>query len=281
MLQDVIAFRRSRFAALACLAAIAAGYTLAAALVSWLTSLAPTARPFSETFPDLWWAAMIWAALTGGIAVAVDTWPASRVGYRRAVLLYGAILLGASWVVNAHFMLPHWIAGTVSLAELPRRIHTSSLAHLPFNTVAAAALVATFHWIGALQRTPGASARRVRPAAAQSELVVIAGRRTFTVPVAAIEWIESADDYTVLHCGTASHICNERLYRLEAKLANSGFLRVHRSALVNVTHISALAAGNSGELCVELASGSRVRASRRRRRQVRQAILVRDKHAPE
>lgn len=271
-------FRRLRFAALACLAAIAAGYTLAAAAVSWLTSLAPAARPFPEAFPDLWWAAMIWAALTACIAIAVRTWPVSRVGYGRAVLLYGAILLGASWVVNAHFMLPHWIAGTVSLAELPGRIHASSLAHLPFNTVAAAALVATFHWIGALQRAPRAPARA---AAAQSDLVVIAGRRTFTVPVATIEWIESADDYAILHCGTASHICNERLYRLEARLASSGFLRVHRSALVNVTHISALAAGNSGELSVELASGSRVRASRRRRRQVRQAILARDQHLPE
>ena len=52
------------------------------------------------------------------------------------------------------------------------------------------------------------------------------------VPIESIDWIEAARDYVLLHTQVRSHLLRITMAALEARLAGSPLLRVHRSAFV-------------------------------------------------
>ena len=68
-------------------------------------------------------------------------------------------------------------------------------------------------------------------------LVVRNGEHFDFVPVDSIDWIESANNYTVLHCRGKSFVFSESLTALEHRLDPNHFLRVHRCHLVNLARI--------------------------------------------
>src|ERR1051326_5661736 len=65
------------------------------------------------------------------------------------------------------------------------------------------------------------------------------GRVVF-LKVEDIDWIEASDNYVCLHCGRETHVVRETMSELEARLDPSKFLRVHRSAIVNLDQIREL-----------------------------------------
>jgi two-component system LytT family response regulator len=95
------------------------------------------------------------------------------------------------------------------------------------------------------------------------------------VDVAAIDWIESADYYACLHVGTATHILRRSLADLEDDLGDSGFARVHRSTIVNLDRIHRLALNPDGDHELELHDGTRLKLSRRHRRDVFERLRLR------
>jgi two-component system LytT family response regulator len=52
------------------------------------------------------------------------------------------------------------------------------------------------------------------------------------VPVDTVDWIESANNYVLLHCGPKHHIMGETLTNLENSLSPDKFLRIHRCRIV-------------------------------------------------
>jgi len=52
------------------------------------------------------------------------------------------------------------------------------------------------------------------------------------VPIEAIDWIEAARDYVLLHTDMRSHLLRITMAALEERLARTKLLRVHRSAFV-------------------------------------------------
>jgi hypothetical protein len=264
-------------------AILVGGYSAAAVVTAIATQpAAAAARPLPEAIRDLWLAAMIWAALTAGIALLVRAYPASRLGYRRAAVVYGAVICSATWIVNGAFLLAHAAAGAVEPGRLPSDLVSMSLGHLPFNAAVAIALVAAFHWKLATRETgtirAAADALSTADGCSVEGVTVTAGVRQFVVPVDSIEWLEAADDYVLLHCAGKSHICSDRLYRLEEKLGAAGFVRVHRSALVNLHRVRAVIARSPGGMKLELSSGRTVAVSRRRQGSVRRAVLSKAPH---
>jgi two-component system LytT family response regulator len=63
------------------------------------------------------------------------------------------------------------------------------------------------------------------------------GNTASVVPVSDIEWIEAADYYVGLHAGGKRHLLRESIRALETKLDSKKFIRVHRSAIVNLDHV--------------------------------------------
>lgn len=77
-----------------------------------------------------------------------------------------------------------------------------------------------------------------------------------------IEWIASADNYSELHVGKATHLVRSTLSALAKELAGHSFIQISRSALVNQDRILRIAPKSHGDAEIELASGARVIATR-------------------
>jgi two-component system, LytTR family, response regulator len=65
-------------------------------------------------------------------------------------------------------------------------------------------------------------------------IVVKNGERFDIVATAAIDWIESANNYVQLHCGSRQYTLGETLTSLGNRLDPAKFVRVHRGRIVNV-----------------------------------------------
>lgn len=75
--------------------------------------------------------------------------------------------------------------------------------------------------------------------------------------------VRSAGNYCELHANGRTHLVRITLKDLEAQLENRGFLRVHRTAMVNLSSIAAVApAPGSKRLQVELECGGQVPVGR-------------------
>ena len=79
-----------------------------------------------------------------------------------------------------------------------------------------------------------------------------------------IDWIEAASYYARLHVGRHTHLVRETLNSLEARLDGSAFLRVHRSAIVNVDRIAELKHGRGGRYGLVLKDGTKLAVARSR-----------------
>jgi two-component system, LytTR family, response regulator len=93
-------------------------------------------------------------------------------------------------------------------------------------------------------------------------LVVRNGERLDLVPVETIDWIESANNYVELHCGTKQYLMAETMTNLEAKLDPDKFIRIHRGRIVNASRIKAIHPLMSSTYAVELRNGIRLTSGR-------------------
>jgi two-component system, LytTR family, response regulator len=93
-------------------------------------------------------------------------------------------------------------------------------------------------------------------------LVVKAAGTTRFIRVADIEWIEAAGVYVTLHVGTKEVLYRAALNDLARKLDPMRFVRVHRSAIVNIESVACLEPISHGEFEVVMKSGLRTRISR-------------------
>ena len=80
---------------------------------------------------------------------------------------------------------------------------------------------------------------------------------------AQITWIEAAGNYVEIHAGGAAHLARGTLAAFEERLAGRGFLRVHRSRLVNRARVTTFKPTPSGDLEITLDDGSVIGGSRR------------------
>lgn len=99
-------------------------------------------------------------------------------------------------------------------------------------------------------------------------LVVKAGGATRFLPVSELEWIEGAGVYVTLHTGAKEILYRASLNDLEARLDSAKFVRIHRSAIVNIEKISHLEPISHGEFEVVMKSGARPKLSRTYRPQL-------------
>lgn len=85
-------------------------------------------------------------------------------------------------------------------------------------------------------------------------------------------WVESADHYLFLHTPRRSHLVRGTMVSIERTLGPFGFLRVHRSALVNPGFVVSHQSLPDGGRLLTLREGSRIRISRRRWPEIRPEI---------
>ena len=103
-------------------------------------------------------------------------------------------------------------------------------------------------------------------------LVVKSGGSTRFVRVADIDWIEAAGVYANLHVAGKELLYRAALNELAERLDPVRFVRIHRSAIVNIESILHLEPISHGEFEVILKDGSRSRISRTYRRQLEKRL---------
>ncbi|RKQ95382.1 LytR/AlgR family response regulator transcription factor [Maricaulis maris] len=80
-----------------------------------------------------------------------------------------------------------------------------------------------------------------------------------------IVWLEAARGYVYFHLRTRKLLERTTMKELEARLDPTRFLRLHRSAIVNVDEISAALRDRHGLYAVQLTNGTQVRVGRKYR----------------
>ncbi|MDA1082409.1 MAG: LytTR family DNA-binding domain-containing protein [Gemmatimonadetes bacterium] len=117
-----------------------------------------------------------------------------------------------------------------------------------------------------------------------TEIMVRVAMRDVLVQVNEIDWIEADSYYARLHVGAKEYLLREPLQALESRLHPERFVRVHRSAIVNIKRVREVRYERTGERVIVLSTGARVRVSRNRWRdfslQLRDRTRVTPPHNP-
>jgi two-component system LytT family response regulator len=87
------------------------------------------------------------------------------------------------------------------------------------------------------------------------------GRGIF-VRIPDIDYVEALGNYARIHAGGSRHMLRERMAVLEQRLAPHGFVRVHRSAIVNLDRVREVVPRRTGDHVVVLTGGVRLKLSR-------------------
>ncbi len=87
---------------------------------------------------------------------------------------------------------------------------------------------------------------------------------------------KAAGNYVELHTACECHLIRTTLSALADRLSGSGFVRVHRSALVNRRHVSRFDRDPKGEWRLRMVDGTVVRVGRRYRTAVETMIHLQD-----
>jgi two-component system LytT family response regulator len=96
----------------------------------------------------------------------------------------------------------------------------------------------------------------------RDRLVVKSSGRIYFVRTSDIDWCEAAGNYVRLHVGQQTHLVRDTMSHIEADLDPGQFVRIHRSAIVNVDRIQELQSSFGGEYVVLLRGGTRLTLSR-------------------
>jgi len=110
------------------------------------------------------------------------------------------------------------------------------------------------------------------PTRYSERLVVKTGGRVFFLNTDEIDWIEAEGNYVNIHTGKKSYLLRETISSLEAQFDPREFVRIHRSAIVNINRIKELQPWSHGEYHVILHDGTRLTLSRSYREKLQSAL---------
>jgi DNA-binding LytR/AlgR family response regulator len=119
---------------------------------------------------------------------------------------------------------------------------------------------------------PAAEARAEEDPAIPVEL---AGT-TRMLPRSSVRWVEAQGDYARLHTAEGSHLVRVPLATLAERWADAGFVRIHRSYLVQLRLIAELRLVNSGYVVV--VDDTELPVSRRHTRDLKDKLVRAAKH---
>ncbi len=107
-----------------------------------------------------------------------------------------------------------------------------------------------------------AEAREKNGGCYTSRIVFKSKGRILFLPVSEILWIAAEENYVRIFTEEETHLLRETMARVEERLDPQLFLRVHRSAMVNLQHVKEVRTESDGESAVVLVNGQKVPMSR-------------------
>ncbi len=112
------------------------------------------------------------------------------------------------------------------------------------------------------------------PRVSPDRIAVRNNGRVVFVKLTDIDWIEAADNYACLHCGSETHIVRETMNELETRLDPTQFLRIHRSSIVNLDRVRELQPWFRGDYRVILRDGTQLTLTKNHREKLESRLLL-------
>jgi two-component system LytT family response regulator len=112
------------------------------------------------------------------------------------------------------------------------------------------------------RRLPLEVATERPPAERPQRIVVKDGTRVHVIPLDKLDYVEAQDDYVALHSGGRSHLKQQSITSLEALLDPARFVRIHRSAIVNLECVVRIEPYGKESRIAILRDGTRLPVSR-------------------
>jgi two-component system LytT family response regulator len=103
-------------------------------------------------------------------------------------------------------------------------------------------------------------------------LVIKANGHVFFLKAEEIDWVEAEGNYVRLHTAKESYLLRDTISALEAQLDPKRFLRVHRSAIVNIDRVQELQPWFHGEYRIILQDGAQLTLSRSYREKLNELL---------
>ncbi|MEB1941267.1 MULTISPECIES: LytR/AlgR family response regulator transcription factor [Xanthomonas] len=169
---------------------------------------------------------------------------------------------GLDLVQHLEELVPHIVFITAYGAHAVRAFETGALDYL-LKPVDPHRLELAMRRVRA--RLDGKVERTVR-------LAVQSGDRTVYLLPADIDYVDVAGHYVCIHVGKDTYLRRDSMASLAEALEASGFLRIHRSSVVNVRRVAALRSTRNHDALLELIDGTILRVSRQFRTQLEASL---------
>jgi two-component system LytT family response regulator len=122
-------------------------------------------------------------------------------------------------------------------------------------------------------QTPTSATQHAKNGDFDTRLVFKSRGRILFLPVADIHWIGAEENYVRICTARDNHLLRETMAHFEARLDPHTFLRVHRSAIVNLQHVKEIRSSSlEGESFVLMQGGQKVPLSRSYRARISQMM---------
>jgi DNA-binding LytR/AlgR family response regulator len=95
-----------------------------------------------------------------------------------------------------------------------------------------------------------------------NKVLVKCNKRLVVLNAGTIYWIEAWGDYIRLHCSDKTHVVRQKICDIEELLDPGQFLRINRSAIVNIEYVKELEPMNHGDYLVTLVNSTQLNMSR-------------------
>jgi two-component system, LytTR family, response regulator len=110
---------------------------------------------------------------------------------------------------------------------------------------------------------PPGLAAAARPAGEHRQRIVVKdGARVHVIPIGKLDYVEAQDDYVALHSEGKSYLKQQPIAAVEAMLDPAAFVRIHRSAIVNLERVARIEPYGKESRIAILADGTRLPVSR-------------------
>ncbi|UPT64349.1 MAG: LytTR family transcriptional regulator [Hyphomonadaceae bacterium JAD_PAG50586_4] len=198
------------------------------------------------------------------IGMAVRRWPPTQDNLIRPGLIHfgltipfaivhvaGIFMMRESiyWLAKAHYGFFDEGVGSVLFYEWRKDV-------LTYAVIAATYWI--FDYIAARKPIPA-------PNAGDDRIEIRDGATALFLAPVDILFVEAAGNYVEFHTAGRTHLVRATLAAWEARLTARGFVRVHRSRLVNRSNITAIKPTASGDVEITLKDGRTIAGSRRYR----------------
>ena len=113
------------------------------------------------------------------------------------------------------------------------------------------------------RRTLPEIAPEARPAGVHPQRMVVKdGTRVHVIPIARLDYVAAQDDYVALHSEGKSYLKQQPIAAVEALLDPACFVRIHRSAIVNLERVARIEPFGKESRMAILTDGTRLPVSR-------------------